>query len=110
MHYIIGTAIQVPSSKRSMSVRPGMTSQQIREISKGPTGGDQHLTNLTPGMQYTLVRISKQNDQIVYTFSSRVGDRVNLNFSSVAEAEKFISGLKGETVPDYSEQYKNQTD
>jgi hypothetical protein len=87
-----------------------MTSQQIRSISKGPTDKNQHLASLTPGMQYTLVRISKQENNIVYTFSSRVGDRVDLNFSSITEAENFISGLKGEKVPDYSEQYKNQTD
>jgi hypothetical protein len=110
MHYIVGTVIHIPSSKRSVSIRPGMTSQQIREISKGPSRGDVHLEDLKPGMQYTLVRISKQDDQIVYTFSSSVGERVNLNFTSVSDAERFISGLKGESIPDYTESYKNQTD
>jgi hypothetical protein len=36
--------------------------------------------------------------------------RVELEFTTVSDAEKFISELRNEQVPDYSDVYKNMTD
>lgn len=110
MHYIVGTHIQLPASKSGQQIRPGMTSQQIRANSRGPSGFVEQRQLLTPGTQYTLIRIMKVDDGVNYIFSSSVGSRVTLPFSSVSEAEKFISSVIGETVPDYSSAYTDQTD
>lgn len=110
MHYIAGTVIQAPAGKSTAAIRPGMTSQQIRAASKGPIGFNDHVSKLVPGKQYTLIRIHKVQDDVVYVFSSSAGDRVELSFPDISSAERFISSVKGESVPDYSDAYRNQSD
>jgi hypothetical protein len=110
MHYIVGTQLKLPASKSGQQIRPGMTSQQIRANSRGPSGFAEQRQLLTPGKQYTLARILKVDSGVNYIFSSNVGDRVTLPFGSVSEAEKFISSVIGESVPDYSSAYMDQTD
>jgi hypothetical protein len=110
MHYIAGTVIQAPAGKSAASIRPGMTSQQIRAASRGPVGFNDQISKLTPGKQYTLIRIYKVNEDVVYVFSSTTGDRVELTFPDISSAERFISNVKGETIPDYNDAYRNQSD
>ena len=82
-----------------------MTSQQLQSLSKGKSGNTDILSKLKSGEKYTLTRIFKQNDDVIYTFVDTSGNRENLEFDSVKSAENFISELRGETLPDYSNAY-----
>lgn len=109
MHYIAGTSITI-TSQGSSKVRPGMTSAQIRQSSSGLSGFKTQREQLTPGERYTLLRIHNKDDGVCYVFADRGGTRVELLFDTVSQAEKFISEAKGETIPDYSAAYEDQTD
>lgn len=87
-----------------------MTSQQIRQASSGVSNFDEQRKQLTPGDIYTLSRIYQKEEKMCYVFSSPSGVREELLFESIKQAEKFISELKNETIPDYSSAYINQTD
>lgn len=109
MHYIAGTTIAI-GSRPTAKVRTGMTSQQIRQASSGVSGFGTQREQLTPGDRYTLLRIHNKDDKVCYVFADRSGTRVELLFDTVSQAEKFISETKGETLPDYSAIYEDQTD
>lgn len=109
MHYIAGTTITI-TSKGTAKVVPGMTSAQIRQISSGVSKFKIQRDQLTPGERYTLNRIHNKDRSVCYVFADRGGSRVELLFDTVSHAEKFISEIKGETLPDYSTVYDNQTD
>jgi len=104
MHYIIGT--QITSSNRTVSkIRPGMTSQQLRAASSGRSKFTEIKSKLSPGVTYTLTRIHKQDESVMYTFTDNAGVRLVLPFDNVSIAENFISELRGEQVPDYTDAY-----
>jgi hypothetical protein len=63
-----------------------------------------------PDTVYTLSRIFKQDDKVIYKFTSAAGDVVNAPFTSVTLAEDFISEINGDDLPDYDSVYKNMTD
>ena len=109
MHYIAGTTITI-SSQGSAKVRPGMTSSQIRQLSTGVSGFKTQRDQLTTGERYSLLRIHNKDEKICYVFADRSGTRVELLFDTVSQAEKFISEVKGEQLPDYSTVYENQSD
>ena len=104
MHYIVGTQI-ITNNRTIPKIRPGMTSQQLQSLSKGKSNNTSMLSKLKPGEKYTLTRIFKQDNDVVYTFIDTSGNRENLAFGSVKSAEKFISELRGEALPDYSDTY-----
>ena len=106
MHYIAGTTITI-SSQGSAT---GMTSSQIRQMSGGVSGFKSQRDQLTIGEKYSLLRIHNKDDKICYVFADRSGTRVELLFDTVSQAEKFISEIKGEQLPDYSTVYDNQSD
>lgn len=112
MHYIPGTEITI-SSRSTAGIRPGMTSAQIRAMSGGNSVFAKQREKLQPGVKYTLIRIHKHNedpDKVVYMFTAPGGDRVSLNFADIKQAENFISEIRREQVPDYTEAQLNKTD
>jgi len=94
----------------SQQIRPGMTSAQIRAMSSGKGGSGEDTKKLfKPDVIYTLSRIYKQEDDVIYKFTSSEGI-VNAPFKSVTAAERFISDITGDDLPDYSNVYKSMTD
>ena len=51
----------------------------------------------------------EQQDKVCYAFAGN-GERVELLFDSIKDAEKFISELRNEQIPDYEEANRNKTD
>ena len=109
MQYIIGTKITAPRSKSTGHIRPGMSSAQIRELSRRSTTGNKQLEKLKPGETYTLARIYTEDQHVMYKFASTT-DVCVLEFNNVNEAENFISEIRGESLKDYTDVYKNMTD
>lgn len=110
MHYIIGTKIAVGAQRPAQKIRPGMSSAQIKATSRGLASGNynEQRSLLTPNETYTLIRIFMKDEKVCYKM---VGDKtVELLFSSVKDAETFISEIRGEQVPDYEEINRNKTD
>lgn len=108
MHYIVGTQIQV--NERSVSkIRPGMTGAQIRAASTRSSTHNEQKNKLKPGTIYALTRIYKAGENYTYKFIGS-GDIQELHFKTIAEAESFISEVRGEDLPDYSNVYNNMTD
>lgn len=108
MHYIAGTQIIVGKTATG-KIKPGMTSQQIRQL-RASSGSTKYTDNFEPGIMYTLIRISKEQEGFNYRFRTRSGDITNVIFPSISEAEKFISSTLGETLPDYNDVYNQTTD
>lgn len=108
MHYIIGTQITV-TGRTIERIRPGMTSQQIRQSSMGSTRFKKERSLFTPNRTYTLIRIHKvyetpmtEQSKIMYEWSDGSGTRISTGFDTVKQAEDFISEIKGEEVPEYN--------
>lgn len=108
MHYIVGTKITCTPS-RPQPLRPGMTSSQIKNRSTGLTTFTEQREQLTSGVEYTLIRVYIKEEKVCYAFAGN-GERVELLFDSVTDAEKFISELRRETIPDYEELNKYKSD
>lgn len=112
MHYIAGTQIKVTgksiSSKKSLQ---GLTGAQIRSMSSGSTNFQKERQQFTPDRTYTLTRVCKdrESENLIYTFSDGI-DIVPVLFPDVNTAEDFISEIKNEQIPDYSNVYINRTD
>lgn len=75
---------------------------------EGSPGGIKKM--FKPDTVYTLSRIFKQEDKVIYKFTSGSGDVVNAPFTSVTAAEIFISEINGDDLPDYDNVYRNMTD
>lgn len=110
MHYIAGTKIRLSAVRPGGPIRPGMTSAQIRASSPGRSNYLKQRELLKPETEYTLIRIYKEEADVKYCFSSSDMSRVVLSFGSISDAEKFISEIRNEQVPDYSDVYKNMSD
>lgn len=110
MHYIAGTTITITDRTIKTPIRPGMTSQQLRAASSKSSRFEEQKKQFTPGVVYTLNRISKHHDMYQYQFSNSAGERATVHFESVSSAEKFIAEQRNETLPDYSNIYENLTD
>lgn len=108
MHYIVGTEI-VTSPVRKQPIQPGMTSAQIKNRSTGLSPFSEQRELLTPGVTYTLLRVYVTEQKPCYVFSGD-GQRVELIFDSVSTAEKFISELRQESLPDYESINRDKTD
>jgi len=109
MHYIAGTEITIAPNKSSGKIRPGMTGAQIRAMSQKSSTFTDQREKLKPGVKYTLTRVYKQDETLVYKFMTP-GEIVELQFDSVASAEKFISEVRSEELPDYDTAYREMTD
>jgi hypothetical protein len=110
MHYIAGTRIRVSAIRPGGPIRPGMTSSQIRASSPKRSLYTKHRELLKPDTDYTLTRIYKDQDKVVYVFNSSDMSRTELQFDTITDAERFISELRNENLPNYDDVYKNMTD
>lgn len=115
MHYIIGTQINI-TGKTIEKIRPGMTSQQIRQSSMGSTRFKKERSQFKLNRTYTLARIYKMYNEtdvskskIAYEWSDGAGSRIRTEFDTVKLAEDFISEVKGETIPEY-DNFSDRTD
>lgn len=93
MTYIIGTSFVV--GKRI--IRPGMSSSSAKVTASTPI--------LPPG-EYTINYIKKNENNVVYTFVNENFERVEIEFDSIGQAEKYISAMRNEQLPDYNAIYK----
>ena len=93
MTYIIGTSFIV--GKRV--VKPGITSSSNKVTGSTPI--------LPPG-QYTINYIKKNPNNVIYTFVNENFEHVDIEFDSIGQAEKYISAMRNEQLPDYSSIYK----
>lgn len=101
MHYIIGTRVLIPSAGQVNPRDPN--SYKTRR----PKTYD-----FKPDLPYTLYHITKdREDKMRYVFiSNDNSDVVGLVFDTITEADKAISALKQEQLPDYDEIYaRNST-
>ena len=98
MHYIVGTEVMV--SEQKVNPRDPRTYKTRQPVSK-----------FKPGVRYSLYHIRKdKEDKMRYVFiSNDQSDVVGLIFDTITEADKYIAGIKRETLPDYSEIYSRNT-
>lgn len=108
MHYIAGTQIVVKKTTAG-KIKPGMTSQQIRQL-RSVSSNSKYTDSFEPDVMYTLIRISQEQEGFNYKFRTRAGDIKNVIFPSISEAEKFIASTKGDSLPDYNDVYNQTTD
>lgn len=101
MHYIIGTQLMIPTRAQT---RPGP--QANPRAARRPKS-----TDFKPGVAYTLYHITKDKEgKMRYVFiSNQQDDVVGLVFDSIKEADRAISVLKQEHLPDYDEVYARNT-
>lgn len=100
MHYIIGTQIHIQQPRAS---RPGdPNSYKTRRI---------QTTEFKPGLTYSLYHITKDREgKMRYVFiSDDSSDVVGLVFDSISEADRTISKIKQEQLPDYEEVYSRNS-
>jgi hypothetical protein len=97
MHYIIGTQIRLNSNPRQ-DPRRGYT--RVIKSDK-----------FKPDVTYSLYHIRQDDEgKVRYVFvSNDQQDVVGLIFDSPSEADKEISRLRGEQLPDYNEVYSRNT-
>jgi len=81
MHYIIGTCF---------SIIPGAR-----------YGALVNTRGFNQGILYSLINISKKDDKVVYTFYGSDKSKIEMNFNSCSEGDKFISILRKEILPNY---------
>lgn len=109
MHYIPGTTV-TPAARSREVVRPGMNSNQLKR-----TGGQRvntaEINKLKPGVTYTLSRVYKKpgDQHVTYKFTGS-GEQVELQFENTKAADKLISQMRGEEMPDYDVMSETRTD
>lgn len=100
MHYIIGTQVSIQPPR---AFRPGdPNSYKTRK---------KQTTDFITGKTYSLYHIAKDREgKMRYVFISNDNeDVVGLVFDSISEADKAISALKQEQLPDYEEIYSRNS-
>lgn len=111
MHYIPGVTITI--SDRSVGrIQPGMTSSQIRDMkSSRGTLFKKQREQLKHNLPYTLVRVHKnEHNKVCYVFTAPGESRITLEFDNLSQGDRFISEIKGETIPNYSNSIIDRTD
>ena len=103
MHYIINTTVKVPISHQKPVAGPTIPSQQRNRVGSKIV----EKRSLLPGILYTLSYIRKEDDKVNYTFKGQDGTVLVESFRSCQEADMFIAGLRGESIPEYDKFYKN---
>lgn len=112
MHYIIGTQITL-DSRTIPTVRKGMTSQELAQISKLKKGNQVNVSireQFTPGKTYTLIRVYARDDKVIYKFGDTTGGIIEAEFNTIKHGESFIAESRGEEIPDYTAVHMNKTD
>lgn len=100
MHYIVGTEVLVSSAKPKLNPRDPNSYRNRRTTN-----------DFKQGMLYSLYHIRKDDEgKMRYVFvSNDQTDVVGLKFETISEADKYIAGVKGESLPNYSEIYSRNT-
>jgi hypothetical protein len=89
MHYIAGTSLSVkPDPSRGFRSRENA-----------------FICNIT----YTLSTITKQDNNLAYTFIGTNGTSAVLLFETARLADSFIAKLRGENIPDYDNKVDNDS-
>lgn len=112
MHYIIGVQIHI-TNRTIAKIRPGMTSQQVRNASTGRDSQFSETRKLfDTGKTYTLARIypCRETSQILYEWTEGRHTRVTSPFDTIKLAETFISEILGETLPESYPETQDRTD
>jgi len=94
MHYIIGTRISTHRDPRN------------------PRGTTRLPEDFKPNLTYELFHIKKErnSDKMRYVFLSTCQtEAVGLTFDTISDADKFISGILNEQLPNYEEIYANNS-
>lgn len=93
MTYIIGTVFNVTKKV----LKPGITSSSERVTSNTPF--------LPPG-EYTISYIKRNKDNVIYTFINENLEQVDVEFENINQADRYISAMRNEQLPDYASIYK----
>lgn len=93
MTYIIGTTFTV--SRRV--IKPGITNISNKVTSATPI--------LPPGT-YTINNIKRIDGIVVYTFMNENLEQVQVEFDDMNQADRYISAMRNEQLPDYETIYK----
>lgn len=106
MHYIIGeTDINVTSPKR------GDTSQSALMYNRYVSLFDGRSGNYTLHYIRPLRKPGEQLGKIEYSFlNTDTREVLKINFENTNHADKCISAIKGESLPDYESLYDSVTD
>lgn len=106
MHYIIGESdINVSSPRRGDTTPQALLYNRYVSLFQGKTG------NYTLHYIRPLRRPGEELGKIEYSFvESSTKEVVKVNFDNTSHADKCISALKGETLPDYESVYEKITD
>jgi len=99
MHYIIGTTFDVHTPIRGTADRSAL--EKNRYAKQFPEPG-----------AYEIYYIRRTKDNLVeYTFyNTTTGNRHKKEFNSTGEADRIISVLTGEKLPNYSQNYEEMSD
>jgi hypothetical protein len=99
MHYIIGTSFDVHEIVRGSTDK--LTLERNRYLRFFPEPG-----------AYELYYIRRTPERLVeYTFYNRsTGNKYKHEFKTTGEADRIISTLIGESLPDYSRNYEEMSD
>lgn len=108
MHYIPGTEIITTANNKRSPIRPGMTSEQIKQLKVKQT--PEEFKSLQPGVKYTLVRIQPVKDNVNYIFANSEGERELITFSSVTLAEHAIAKCRGDDLSGRANNSSRRTD
>ena len=106
MHYIIGeTDINVGAPKRGDTSQSALLYNRYVSLFQGKPG------NYTLYYIRPLRRPGEDFGKIEYTFTnSDTRETIKINFDNTTHADKCISALKGEPLPDYESMYEQVTD
>ena len=106
MHYIIGeTDINVTRPRRGDTSPQALLYNRYINLFQGRPG------NYTLHYIRPLRRPGEDTSKIEYSFvDSDTKDVIKINFDSTSHADKCISALKGETLPDYESIYEKLAD
>jgi|TARA_Y100000310_G_scaffold339595_1_gene432751 hypothetical protein len=105
VHYIIGTTILIPESELRQTSGP----VDVTDLAARKPKRVKNLTPFQTNIMYSLGNIRKQGDSIVYMFHSEAGE-VELGFPNTTAADRYISQLKGEQLPDYENWHRGRQD
>ena len=97
MHYIIGTILR-PTGTSQTTGHKTLSQFKLNRKRSGP---------FLAGREYELFNIRKRpEEKYKYFFKDQLtGDITELSFDSTLEADKFISNIRGEDLPNYKKFY-----
>lgn len=78
--FVVGTV-----TKKSMSLMERRQQQKRAVVDK----------DFIPGEAYKIYNVTRTDDKFLYSFISGSGEKLNLEFNSIAEADQRISRLIG---------------